>query len=53
MVLFSKRPRIVLAAFGLLALAAGAGAWLKVARDVHGALALPSRDRAELRLVRI
>jgi hypothetical protein len=51
MVLFPKRPRTVLAAFGLLALAASAGAWLKLARDVRGALALPSRDHAGLRLL--
>jgi len=51
MVLFAKRPRVLLAGFGLLALAAAGGVCLKLSRDLRGALAQPSRDRAELRLV--
>ena len=51
MVLSSKRPRVVLAGLGLLALAVGGGVYLKLARDLRGALAQPSRDSAELRLV--
>jgi hypothetical protein len=51
MVLLPQRLRAFLAGLGLLALAAGAGAYLKVARDVRRALAATSRASAELRLV--
>ncbi|MDR3672011.1 MAG: hypothetical protein P4L36_14280 [Holophaga sp.] len=51
MVLFPKRLGVVLAVPALLVLAAGLGAYLKVARDVRGALAQPARNRADLRLV--
>jgi len=53
MALHPKRPSVVLGALGLLVLAAGALAALRVARQVGGALALDPRNSAALRLAAV